>query len=58
MYFIQTDMKDCRINLRLSERRMKKLKEVAEDTERTITQMFEEFIDNLPNKKTSTESTK
>ena len=51
-------MKDCRINLRLSERRMKKLKEVAEDTERTITQMFEEFIDNLPNKKTSTESTK
>ena len=58
MYFIQTLMKDCRINLRLSERRMKKLKEAAEDTERTITQMFEEFIDKLPTRQSSTESTK
>jgi hypothetical protein len=41
-------MKAGRLNLRLSEKRVMKLKTYAEDKEKTVTQLVEDWIDRLP----------
>jgi hypothetical protein len=41
-------MKDCRISLRISTRRMQKFREYAVEKDKTLTQLIEEYIDNLP----------
>jgi hypothetical protein len=46
-----TNMKNRRINMRLSERRMNKLLEYAVHKDKTITQVVEELIDSLPETK-------
>jgi predicted DNA-binding antitoxin AbrB/MazE fold protein len=42
--------KDAYIRIRLTEDRKKKLKEYAESTRQTMTEVLEEFIDSLTNK--------
>jgi predicted HicB family RNase H-like nuclease len=42
-------MKTGRLNLRISEKRLAKLKMYAENKEKTITQLVEDWIDRLPN---------
>ncbi len=41
-------MKESRINLRISNRRMAKLRDYAVDKDKTLTQLIEEYIDSLP----------
>jgi hypothetical protein len=49
MYVYWVDkMKDCRISLRVSARRMHKFREYAVDKDKTLTQLIEEYIDSLP----------
>jgi hypothetical protein len=48
------DMKDCRISLRISARRMNKFREYAVDKDKTLTQLIEDWIDSLPVVKEST----
>lgn len=49
MYVCWVDsMKDCRISLRVSARRMQKFREYAADKDKTLTQLIEEYIDSLP----------
>ncbi|MBW4568382.1 MAG: hypothetical protein KME31_10215 [Tolypothrix carrinoi HA7290-LM1] len=43
-------MKAGRLNLRISEKRLVKLKAYAAIKEKTITQLFEDWIDRLPTK--------
>jgi hypothetical protein len=45
-------MKAGRLNLRISEKRLAKLKAYAEGKEKTITQLIEDWIDRLPSSKT------
>jgi hypothetical protein len=47
-------MKDCRISLRISARRMNKFREYAVDKDKTLTQLIEDWIDSLPVVKEST----
>lgn len=42
--------KDAYIRIRLTEDRKKRLKEYAESTRQTMTEVLEEFIDSLTNK--------
>lgn len=42
--------KNTYIRVRLTENRKKKLKEYAESTRQTMTEVLEEFIDSLTNK--------
>ncbi|MDJ0617828.1 MAG: hypothetical protein QNJ63_13980 [Calothrix sp. MO_192.B10] len=49
-------MKTGRLNLRISEKRLTKLKTYAIDKEKTITQLIEDWIDRLPNSKTGDSS--
>lgn len=44
-------MKNKRVDIRLSERRMNKLREYAVVKDKTITQVVEELIDSLPEAK-------
>ncbi len=44
-------MKEKSIRIRLSQRRYDKLKLYAESKEKTVTQLFEDWIDRLPNPK-------
>jgi uncharacterized protein (DUF1778 family) len=46
-------MKDSRLNIRISESRLKKLRRIAEQKEKTMTQMVEEWIDKLKEEKPS-----
>lgn len=46
-------MKDKYIRIRTSERRLNKLRLYAASQEKTMTQIIEDFIDSLPNKKLS-----
>jgi hypothetical protein len=41
-------MKNQNLHARLSEKRMKKLKGYAQEKEKTITQLIEDWIDRLP----------
>ena len=43
-------MKTGRLNLRLSENRLNKLRLYAQSKEKTVTQIIEDWIDRLPNK--------
>jgi len=45
-------MKTGRLNLRLSEKRVAKLKAYAKSKEKTITQLIEEWIDQIPSTST------
>jgi hypothetical protein len=49
-------MKTGRLNLRISEKRLARLKAYAGDKEKTITQLIEDWIDRLPNSKTDDSS--
>ncbi|BAZ12971.1 hypothetical protein NIES4071_48050 [Calothrix sp. NIES-4071] len=42
-------MKENRLNLRISERRLNKLRLYAASKEKTMTQLIEDWIDRLPN---------
>ncbi|MDB9316461.1 MULTISPECIES: DUF6364 family protein [Cyanophyceae] len=42
-------MKTTRLNVRLSERRLNKLKQYAARKDKTVTHIVEEWIDRLPN---------
>ncbi|WP_227789006.1 MULTISPECIES: DUF6364 family protein [unclassified Nodularia (in: cyanobacteria)] len=44
-------MKTGRLNLRISEKRLAKLKIYAENREKTVTQLVEDWIDRLPSSK-------
>lgn len=44
-------MKECRISLRISIRRMSKFRNYAANQDKTLTQLIEEYIDSLPNTK-------
>jgi predicted HicB family RNase H-like nuclease len=44
-------MKAGRLNLRISERRLAKLKVYAENKDKTITQLIENWIDRLPSQR-------
>ncbi len=44
-------MKSGRLNLRISEKRLAKLKVYAENREKTVTQLVEGWIDKLPSLK-------
>jgi Family of unknown function (DUF6364) len=44
-------MKSGRLNLRISEKRLAKLKIYAENREKTVTQLVEDWIDRLPSPK-------
>ncbi|WP_292838158.1 DUF6364 family protein [Nostoc sp. JL33] len=44
-------MKTGRLNLRISEKRLAKLKIYAESKEKTVTQLVEDWIDRLPSHK-------
>ncbi|MDP8963919.1 MAG: hypothetical protein M3O33_08035 [Cyanobacteriota bacterium] len=41
-------MKDQNLHVRISERRMLKLKAYAKEKEKTVTQLIEDWIDRLP----------
>ncbi len=43
----QRNMKDKNLHIRLSEKRLNKLRTIAAEREKTITQMVEEWIDRL-----------
>lgn len=42
-------MKECRINLRISARRLNKFRNYAANQDKTLTQLIEDYIDSLPN---------
>ncbi len=44
-------MKEGRLNLRISEKRLAKLKTYAEGKEKTVTHLVEDWIDRLPSLK-------
>jgi DNA-directed RNA polymerase subunit L len=48
-----TKMKNSRVDIRLSDRRMNKLRIYAVNKDKTITQVLEELIDSLPDVKES-----
>ncbi len=43
----QHNMKDKNLHVRLSEKRLNKLRTIATEREKTVTQMIEEWIDRL-----------
>uniref|UniRef100_UPI001F555E87 DUF6364 family protein n=1 Tax=unclassified Calothrix TaxID=2619626 RepID=UPI001F555E87 len=44
-------MKTGRLNLRISENRLNKLKAYAQNREKTVTHLIEDWIDSLPSQK-------
>jgi predicted DNA-binding ribbon-helix-helix protein len=46
-------MKVSRLNIRVSETRMNKLRQIAKQREKTITQLVEDWIDRLREEKPS-----
>lgn len=42
-------MKNVRLNVRMSERRLNKLRQYATSKDKTVTQIVEDWIDRLPN---------
>ncbi len=51
------DMKTTRLNVRMSERRLNKLRQYAVSKDKTVTQIVEDWIDRLPNTETDKNST-
>jgi predicted DNA-binding ribbon-helix-helix protein len=49
-------MKAGRLNLRISEKRLAKLKAYAENKEKTVTQLIEDWVDRLPNREVGNSS--
>ncbi len=45
-------MKDSRLSVRMSTRRLNKLRQYAAGKDKTVTQLIEDWIDRLPNPKT------
>lgn len=45
-------MKDSRLSLRMSSRRLNKLRSYAASKDKTVTQLVEDWIDRLPNTET------
>lgn len=41
-------MKDARLNIRMSERRLNKLRQYAASKDKTVTQIVEDWVDRLP----------
>ena len=50
-------MKTTRLNVRMSERRLNKLKSYAASKDKTVTQIVEDWIDRLPNTEMGKNST-
>ncbi len=50
-------MKTTRLNVRMSERRLNKLRQYAANKDKTVTQIVEDWIDRLPNKEIDKNST-
>jgi hypothetical protein len=50
-------MKESRLNLRISTRRLNKLRLYAVSKEKTVTQIVEDWVDRLPNTETDKNST-
>ena len=50
-------MKTTRLNVRMSERRLNKLKSYAASKDKTATQIVEDWIDRLPNTEIGKNST-
>jgi hypothetical protein len=50
-------MKTTRLNVRMSERRLNKLKSYAASKDKTVTQIVEDWIDRLPNTEIGKNST-
>ena len=50
-------MKTTRLNVRMSERRLNKLRQYATNKDKTVTQIVEDWIDRLPNKESDKNST-
>lgn len=42
-------MKNARLNIRMSERRLNKLRQYAANKDKTVTQIVEDWVDRLPN---------
>ncbi|AFZ26471.1 hypothetical protein Cylst_4381 [Cylindrospermum stagnale PCC 7417] len=47
-------MKTTRLNVRMSERRLNKLRQYAAIKDKTVTQIVEDWVDRLPNKNIET----
>jgi hypothetical protein len=56
-YIVRLYMKTGRLNLRLSENRLNKLRLYAQSKEKTVTQLVEDWIDRLLAQKTGDSST-
>lgn len=41
-------MKNARLNIRMSERRLNKLRQYAASKDKTVTQIVEDWVDRLP----------
>ncbi|HEY9799557.1 MAG TPA: hypothetical protein V6D25_04305 [Leptolyngbyaceae cyanobacterium] len=50
-------MKTTRLNVRMSEKRLNKLRQYAANKEKTVTQVVEDWIDRLPNAEIDKNST-
>ncbi|MBD2292285.1 hypothetical protein H6G06_01995 [Anabaena sphaerica FACHB-251] len=50
-------MKSTRLNVRMSERRLNKLRQWAASKDKTVTQIVEDWIDRLPNTEIDKNST-
>lgn len=50
-------MKDSRLSVRMSSRRLNKLRQYATSKDKTVTQIIEDLIDRLPNTEIDKNST-
>jgi hypothetical protein len=50
-------MKTTRLNVRMSERRLNKIRQYAANKDKTVTQIVEDWIDRLPNQEIDKNST-
>ncbi|MEB3181425.1 MAG: DUF6364 family protein [Nostocaceae cyanobacterium] len=50
-------MKNTRLNVRMSERRLNKLRQYAASKDKTVTQIVEDWVDRLPNTEIDKNST-
>lgn len=51
------NMKDSRLSIRISTRRLNKLRQYAANKDKTVTQIVEDWIDRLPNAEIDKNST-
>lgn len=50
-------MKDSRLSLRMSSRRLNKLRQYAASKDKTVTQVVEDWVDRLPNTEVGSQGT-